>query len=177
MSLTISSSTETIVLSDTDMPESIPLGQTVTATPQVLSDGSHILSITGETPNDITLSGTMRYADKDTGLSQVERIQRISNMKSRFEPVTISPYIGTVFITSVNYEIVRNGEVNYTITLFREFAGALSGEDVSSDTFSRLAGIKTGLDGLDATSQQSQEMIQKLSSDLSGIINSMGHNQ
>jgi hypothetical protein len=133
--LTFRSPSDTVIFNDSDMPEQVPLGAQLSGEPQLLSDGSHLLPLTGETPSDVQLQGTLRYDDRAQGMTRLQKIQRIERMRSRMETVHVSPWVGDVLISDVEYSIVRDGEITYVITLFRQVAGALSTQNLDAQTF------------------------------------------
>lgn len=133
-SLTFKSPTDTITFTEDDLPDTLPLGGELTGAAQMLSDGSKIFVATGESPVDIVLSGILRSKGSD-GLTPVAKMLRIDAMRQRRQQVVVSSpsgAIGACLITKSPFSIIKNMQVQYSITLFREVVGALSGSQLGS---------------------------------------------
>jgi hypothetical protein len=113
-----------IVISDDDMPESIPIGGTLESKDVKLSDGSRILKVTGFTPNDFKITGFMRGRDA-TG-DPLTRFEAIEQMCRDHLPQTLiwkgvrATRSYPVIVQVVNGNIIENSNISYDITLFRQ---------------------------------------------------------
>jgi hypothetical protein len=89
-----------------------------------MSDGQKILKITGYTPDDFTLTGTMRQRDK--GGDPLSKFDALEAMAQSHLPV-IYTWTGDgasksfpVIVRSVRGNIVEHNNFAYTIILFRQ---------------------------------------------------------
>lgn len=119
-----------VVISMQDCPEKIPLGGKLAYTAKPVSDGSLTFSVTGWTPNDISLAGTMRLSD--AGGTPITRFERLEAIAQAGKPVDLiwTSDLGvrrtwTVTIVAIDWGIVRDDRVDYTIDCGREVSGGL----------------------------------------------------
>ena len=112
-------------IADCDCPEKIPLGGTLDFTKHKLSDGSNLISATGWTPTDLSLTGELR-SSLGSGNPMVLS-DRIEAMAQRGKPIqfTWTSELGPVksfqaTITSWLPVIIDDNRISYTLDLTRE---------------------------------------------------------
>ena len=129
MSVTISNATLSVTLTGGDPPQAIPIGSTLNGTAQKLSDGSVLYPSTGVTPNNITITGTMRMVD--SGGTPYEKADRLEQMLYDRSPVTLSwghwLYHGLIIAFTPTHMMYN--EVQYALTLFRGIAGTFTSQE------------------------------------------------
>jgi hypothetical protein len=116
-----------------------------------MSDGQKILKITGYTPDDFTLTGTMRQRDK--GGDPLSKFDALEAMAQSHLPV-IYTWTGDgasksfpVIVRGVRGNIVEHNNFAYTIILFRQGFSRLvpSGYAAVRSRNQRLSQHQTGL--------------------------------
>ena len=137
-------------IADCDCPEKIPLGGTLDFTKHKLSDGSNLISATGWTPTDLSLTGELR-SSLGSG-NPLLLSDRIEAMAQRGKPIqfTWTSELGPVksfqaTITSWLPVIVDDNRISYTLDLTREQGSTMTATVGVTDPQSR---ITQGMKGL-----------------------------
>lgn len=113
-----------VIITAISMPEQIPIGGTLDATDKKLSDGSRILKITGFTPQDFQLTGTLLpLLGPDSAIRAFEQLEQMA--RSHLPQIFV--WAGEkvrrsfpVIVQTVTGSIHGANEVDYNITLFRQ---------------------------------------------------------
>lgn len=160
-----------VVISDLDTPEKIPIGGVADAVDVKLSDGSRILKVTGFTPNDLQITGTLR--ENDNGMDPYTKFLALQDMARTHLPQTFilkgakRSIALPVIVWKVNGSIVEDFNIEFDITLFQQSnSGLISTGYIETPTNTqRQAGHVAALNNIaPMTGASTQAAIQDLQS-------------